>query len=124
MPDGNVEPADLVAGTEHFNRGDYFEAHEAWEQTWYGTEGEESRFLKGLIQIAVALYHLESGNLKGARKVMGTALDYLKEFPSVRSGVDLDHLRNQVLPLFKELEEGRDAYPLLEASPPHLVLRA
>jgi len=124
MPDGSVEPADLVAGTELFNRGDYFEAHEAWEQTWYGTEGEESRFLKGLIQVAVALYHLESGNLKGARKVMGTALDYLKEFPSVRSGVDLDHLRTQVLPLFKELEEGRDAYPLLEASPPHLVLRA
>ena len=123
MPDGTVEPADLTAGTEHFNRGDYFEAHEAWEQTWYGTEGEESRFLKGLIQVAVALYHLESGNLKGARKVMGTALDYLKEFPSVRSGVDLDHLRTQVLPLFKELEEGRDAYPLLEASPPHLVLR-
>ncbi len=124
MPDGTVEPADLVAGMEHFNRGDYFEAHEAWEQTWYGTEGEESRFLKGLIQVAVALYHLESGNLKGARKVMGTALDYLKEFPSVRSGVDLDDLRTQVLPLFKELEEGRDAYPLLEASPPHLVLRA
>src|SRR2546425_12433393 len=55
MPDGTVEPADLVAGTEHFNRGDYFEAHEAWEQTWDGTEGEESRFLKGLIQVAVAL---------------------------------------------------------------------
>jgi len=123
MSDGTVEPADLLRGADHFNQGDYFEAHEEWEKTWYGTEGEENRFLKGLIQVAVALYHLEAGNLKGARKVMGTALGYLKEFASGRNGVDLDHLRAQVLPIFQELEEGKDPYELLEASPPKLVLK-
>ena len=123
MPQGVVEPADLTAGAEHFNKGEYFEAHEEWEKTWYGTEGEENRFLKGLIQIAVSLYHLESGNLNGARKVLGTALGYLQEFPATRTGVDLDHLRAQVLPIFRELEEGKDAYPLMEASPPRLILK-
>jgi len=65
MSEGPLSPSDLVSGADHFNRGEYFEAHEAWEKTWYGREGEEGRFLKGLIQIAVSLYHLESGNLKG-----------------------------------------------------------
>lgn len=115
--------SDLAAGADCFNRGDYFEAHEEWEKTWYGTEGEESRFLKGLIQVAVALYHLESGNLKGARKVMGTALEYLKEFPASRRGVDLDHLRRQILPLYRELEAEKDPFPQVAASPPRLVLR-
>jgi uncharacterized protein len=114
---------DLTRGAARFNDGEYFEAHEEWEKVWYGTEGEESRFLKGLIQIAVSLYHLETGNLAGARKVMLTAMDYLKEFPSTRRGVDLDHLRSQVQPIFRELEEGKDPYPLLEASPPRILLR-
>jgi len=123
MPDALLTPSDLAAGTEHFNRGDYFEAHEEWEKTWYGREGEEGRFLKGLIQVAVSLYHLESGNLNGARKVMETALGYLKEFPSSRSGVDLDDLRRQVDPLCRELEAGNDPYPMVEAAPPKLILK-
>ena len=123
MPEGSVHPSDLAAGTERFNRGDYFEAHEEWEKTWYGREGEEGRFLKGLIQVAVSLYHLESGNLPGARKVMSTALSYLKEFSSPRSGVDLDDLRQQLAPLFRELEAGGDPYPRVEASPPRMLLK-
>ena len=79
MSEGPVRPADLMAGADRFNHGDYFEAHEEWEKAWYGTEGEENRFLKGLIQIAVSLHHLESGNLKGARKVMATALRQLPQ---------------------------------------------
>jgi predicted metal-dependent hydrolase len=122
MSDGPLLPADLRAGAECFNRGDYFEAHEEWEKTWYGREGEESRFLKGLIQVAVSLYHLESGNLKGAQKVMGTALGYLKELPSPCAGVDLNLLRQQMAPLYRELEAGNDPYPQVEAATPQLSL--
>ena len=123
MPEAPLAPSDLAAGTEHFNRGDYFEAHEEWEKRWYGREGEEGRFLKGLIQVAVSLYHLESGNLKGALKVMGTALGYLKEFSASRSGVDLDDLKRQVAPLYRELEAGNDPFPMVEAAPPKLILK-
>jgi predicted metal-dependent hydrolase len=120
VADATVGAGALMPGAERFNKGEYFEAHEEWEKAWYGTEGEENRFLKGLIQVAVSLYHLESGNLPGARKVMLTALEYLREFPSSRSGVDLDHLRAQVLPFSRELEEGRDPYPMLAAAPPKI----
>jgi predicted metal-dependent hydrolase len=123
VSEGTVGPAELLSGAGHFNNGEYFEAHEEWERTWYGTSGDENRFLKGLIQVAVSLYHLETGNLAGARKVMRTAVEYLKEFPSTRCGVDLDHLRTQILPLFREMEEGRDPYPMLEASPPRIIVR-
>ena len=122
MPEGPLLPSDLVAGAERFNQGDYFEAHEEWEKTWYGREGEEGRFLKGLIQVAVSLHHLEEGNLRGARKVMGTALGYLKEFPSHHAGADLEDLLRQIDPLFHELEAGNDPYTRVEMSPPRLLL--
>ena len=123
MGDEALRPEALLPGATHFNDGEYFEAHEEWEKAWYGTEGEENRFLKGLIQVAVSLYHLETGNLAGARKVMLTAVGYLKEFPSQRSGVDLDHLRAQILPICRELEEGRDPFAMVEASPPRVVVK-
>jgi len=123
VPKESVGPAALMTGAEHFNNQEHFEAHEEWEKVWYGTEGEENRFLKGLIQVAVSLYHLECGNLSGARKVMSTALDYLKGLPPTHSGVDLDRLRLQVLPLFRELEERRDPYPMVQASPPRIAVR-
>jgi predicted metal-dependent hydrolase len=122
VSDAPLAPPDLLPGAERFNQGDYFEAHEEWEKVWYGREGEEGRFLKGLIQVAVSLYHLESGNLAGARKVMGTALEYLKEFPASRTGVDLDHLREQIVPLYRELEAGGDPYPRIESAAPRLIL--
>jgi len=122
MPEGPLLPSDLASGAEHFNHGEYFEAHEEWEKTWYGREGEEGRFLKGLIQVAVSLHHLESGNLRGALKVMGTALGYLKEFPTHHAGVDLEDLLRQIQALFRELEAGNDPYPSVEMSPPRLLL--
>ena len=123
MTDHSRESSNLARGIEEFNQGHYFEAHEEWEKTWYGTEGEENRFLKGLIQVAVSLHHLDSGNLVGARKVLKTALGYLEEFPSEREGVDLNSLRAQVLPFLRELEQGEDPYPMLEEAPPRLTLK-
>lgn len=58
-------PDDVRLGAAHFNLGDYFEAHEAWEDHW-GKGGKEERELTlGLIKAAVALHHLEAGNLAG-----------------------------------------------------------
>ena len=48
-----------LAGIVLFNRGDFFEAHEVWEQLWM-EPGEDKKFFQGLIQAAVAL------NEKGA----------------------------------------------------------
>jgi predicted metal-dependent hydrolase len=44
-----------LAGVVLFNRGDFFEAHEAWEDVWVDCAGEERVFYQGLIQAAVGL---------------------------------------------------------------------
>ncbi|MDQ2870408.1 MAG: DUF309 domain-containing protein [Acidobacteriota bacterium] len=45
----------ISRGRELFNRGDFFEAHEVWEEAWLAETGSTRRMLQGLIQIAAAL---------------------------------------------------------------------
>jgi hypothetical protein len=49
----------LEQGRVAFNRGEYFEAHELWEDAWRELAGAERIFVQGLIQIAAGLHHLQ-----------------------------------------------------------------
>ena len=55
-----------LRGIEHFNECEFYESHEVWEDLWKECEGPMKSPLKGLIQVAVALHHLQSDNLRGA----------------------------------------------------------
>ena len=61
---------DLAHGLKLFNRADFFDAHEVLEDIWRAAFGPEKKFLQGLIQVAVALYHHGNGNMIGARSVL------------------------------------------------------
>jgi predicted metal-dependent hydrolase len=78
-----------LAGVVLFNRRDFFEAHEVWEDLWLSPEvGADRRFVQGLIQSAVALHHFRNGNRRGARKLYGTARAYMEAYPSPHLGLD------------------------------------
>ena len=57
-----------------FNHHLFFEVHEVLEPQWMQEQGEIKKFLQGLIQIAVAFYHLERGNLAGTRSLLHEGL--------------------------------------------------
>jgi len=67
--------ARFAAGVRLFNHGNFFEAHDVWEQVWKNVEGEDKTFYQGLIQAAAALLHVQRGNSVGAISV------YLKSRP-------------------------------------------
>ncbi len=49
----------FLRGARLFDRGAFFEAHEAWEDRWrVETDDTTRRFLQGLIQVAAALHKL------------------------------------------------------------------
>jgi hypothetical protein len=77
-----------LAGVLLFNRGDFFEAHEAWESLWMDTFGPEKQFYQGLIQAAVGLCHFCNGNLRGAAKLYKSSRDYMARYGSPFLGLD------------------------------------
>lgn len=77
-----------LAGIVLFNRGDFFEAHEVWEQLWMDTHGPDKQFYQGLIQAAVGLCHFCNGNLRGAAKLYRSSRQYLERYGSPHHGLD------------------------------------
>jgi len=73
----------LEAFLRLFQKGRYFEAHEVLEEAWREAEGEEKRFLQGLILLAAALHQGAEGrsglrNLKKAEaRLHGLPSPYL-----------------------------------------------
>jgi uncharacterized protein len=104
-----------LAGILLFNRGDYFEAHEVWEELWTDTAGPERRFHQGLIQAAVALCHFCNGNVRGAAKLYRTSRDYMEKFPSPHWGLDTAAFWRQMercfAPLLSQPEPDRRVEP-------------
>jgi uncharacterized protein len=78
-----------LAGIVLFNAGDFFEAHEVWEDLWAESHGDERRFYQGLIQAAVGLCHFSNGNLGGAAKLYRSARDYMDRCPGHFLGLDV-----------------------------------
>jgi predicted metal-dependent hydrolase len=80
--------ARYLAGVLLFNRGDFFEAHEVWEDLWADTGPPDRRFYQGLIQAAVGLCHFGNGNVNGAVKLYRSARAYMEPFPDRHLGLD------------------------------------
>lgn len=73
-----------------FNEGDYYTCHDLLEEIWM--TDRSNLFLKGLLQMTVALYHYGYGNVKGARMMMETAHKYLQAYRPFHWGIDLDEI--------------------------------
>ncbi len=98
-------------GLHLFNEEEFFECHEIIENLWLATVDEYKDLYKGVIQAAVALYHLRRGNQIGARKVYGTSSKYLRKYLPEALGLNVQKLLNDMKICF---EENNDRIPKLE----------
>ena len=92
---------------EHFDRQEYFEAHEVWEDLWNEAHGARHAFLQCLIQVAVALQHGRNGNWNGARKLCASALGYLEKGRPESDPLDLDQLKDHILDLELSVQKAQ-----------------
>ncbi len=83
----------LAAGIDLFNRGEYWEAHEAWEREWtLDRKGPESGFYKGLIQVAAGCLHYTRHNRRGAVNKWQSGAGYLRPYLPAHAGVRISPL--------------------------------
>ncbi len=78
----------IARGVELFNAHEFWHAHEAWEEMWLASSGEEKQFLQGLIQLAAAYHHVKRGTLRGAPRLFDAALRRLGGAPDDFFGID------------------------------------
>lgn len=119
-----------LAGIRFFNDGDFFEAHEVWEDLWSESHGDERRFVQGLIQAAVGLCHFSNGNLGGALKLYRSSYDYMKTCDSPFLGLDISLFWRRMEQCFeplltaaapdRSLRPATEALPRIDLDPPPL----
>lgn len=87
--------ASLDAGRELFIKGEFHEAHEAWESGWRRTRGAERVLLQVLVLWSAALHHHSHGNLEGTKRLLLRALEKSAalEDELLYGGMDVENLR-------------------------------
>jgi ribulose-phosphate 3-epimerase len=113
----------LARGVELFNKGEFWEAHEAWEGAWMPHRHQpEGDFYKGLVQVAAGFYHYRRRNRNGALIKWRDGTEYLRRFVPEREGISLGTLIETVDAYRRRVEDGDDwpdlEAPRLELSPP------
>jgi hypothetical protein len=117
-------PAGFVEGVRRFNRGDYFEAHEAFEALLDAVEGDRRwDLLVALVQLAVA-YHKAASGHPGDVRMLGMAADKLAAFPAVTCGVAVDAIRRRAAADLGAVGAGESLGARVAADPPRIALRA
>jgi uncharacterized protein len=118
----NILVVSLEHGVELFNRGLYWEAHEAWEEAWTpDRRGPDSGFYKGLIQVAAGCLHYQRRNRRGTVNKWRSGAGYLRSYLPRHHGVELAPLVAAVDGHLGAMDredwpEGLEM-PLIEAAP-------
>ena len=91
----------------HFNRGDYYEAHDVLESLWLeqGREAESAAFFKGLIQLAGGFVHMRKHHEHPTHRVHGKRLG-----PAAR----LLELAEKNIRPYGDVWEGLEIGPILD----------
>lgn len=101
-------PEQYIQFIHKFNQGEYYECHDLLEEIWM--EEKSNKFLQGLLQLSVGIYHFEYGNIKGARWMLNNARKYLSGYLPVTWGLDLE-------PMLVYIDSCLEALPDVDSIP-------
>lgn len=116
-------PAQYLEGIRLFNSEEFFDCHDALEELWSDCRGEERKFIQGLIQASIALFHFGNENFGGAKKLYNSATALLSQYGDVYMSLDLKGFRKDFDECFEELLSNTETYPTTVALRDELVPR-
>ena len=94
-------------GVEQFNQQEFYACHDTLEAIWMEAMEPQRTFYQGILQIAVALYHLGNTNLRGATILLGEGLNRLRRYQPVYAEVDVTALITQSTELLTKLQQAQ-----------------
>jgi hypothetical protein len=107
--------AALRAGIAVYNAGHQHAAHDAWEAEWLDLprDGDDARFLQGLIQFTAAVHHARNRNWDGTVGLCESGEDYLAGLPPDYRGVNVGEVRAYLRALREDPERIERRNPVL-----------
>lgn len=103
LPDADVR---LALAVDQFNQGDYYDCHDTLEALWRDERTTLRDLYKGILQIAVGLYHETRGNRRGALRLLESGAALCEPFAPVAMGLDIAALLAAVRSCRESLSGG------------------
>lgn len=94
-------------GVAQFNQQEFYACHDTLEAIWMEAMDPQRTFYQGILQIAVALYHLGNANLRGATILLGEGLNRLRRYQPIYAQVDVAALVTQSTELLTRLQQAQ-----------------
>jgi predicted metal-dependent hydrolase len=104
--DESVRRERMLQGREAFNRREFYEAHESWEDVWNEIDDPERRWVQGLIQVATGMHKLVNGRPDVCATLLGKALAKLVDAPEALDGVDVAGARRGAERVLGAIQNG------------------
>ena len=99
-------PQEFWQGVEQFNQGQFYACHDTLEALWLEATEPQKTFYQGILQIAVALYHLGNSNWRGTVILLGEGINRLRRYPPTYAGIDVDELLTNSAALLTALQQA------------------
>jgi uncharacterized protein len=101
----NDVPLEWLQGIDEFNTKKYYACHDTLEALWMDSIDPDKKFYQGVLQIAVACYHLHNRNWRGAVTLLGEGVGRLPYYQPVYAGIDVAKL----------IEDSRNLLTILQS---------
>jgi hypothetical protein len=101
-----IPPESFWQGVEQFNQQEFYACHDTLEALWMEALEPQKRFYQGILQIAVACYHLSNLNWRGAVVLLGEGIGRLRDYQPIYEGIDVTELLTQSFELLKALQQA------------------
>ncbi|MBL1209507.1 DUF309 domain-containing protein [Geminocystis sp. GBBB08] len=79
-------------GIKEFNQQEFYACHDTLEEIWMDSVEPDKTFYQGILQIAVACYHLSNSNWRGAVILLGEGCKKLREYEPDYFNIDVSNL--------------------------------
>jgi len=105
----SIEIMTFEEAIAQFNNGDYYNCHDTLEAIWNDAWQSDRAFYKGILQIAVGLYHLQNQNWHGASILLGEGTSRLPEYLPEYYSIDVESLLEDSLEILRTVQTNGKA---------------
>lgn len=98
-------PDEFWQGVEQFNQQEFYACHDTLEALWIEAVEPDKKFYQGILQIAVALYHLGNQNWRGAVILLGEGMQRLHGYQPIYANLDMEAFLAQAFQLLTVLQQ-------------------
>lgn len=110
-----------IQGLNHLNCGEFFIAHEYFEDAWRETPDDTREFYRALLHISGGYYRLTQNKPSAARKFFTRAIYWISKIPKIHMGFETKTILSHLQSLVHAIDHGEQIEVILEQFPPNIT---